>query len=96
MVDLTERVISLTPPRDAVEIHPYLVGAADSLVDAVQAVDGFDLDARREHLVDAIAAIRAARINIDKFTNAVGAAKRRKGSKRSSMISVISRSSPRR
>ncbi|MCY3800642.1 MAG: hypothetical protein OXG46_03605 [Chloroflexi bacterium] len=79
VVDLTERVISLTPPRDAVEIHPYLVGAADSLVDAVHAVDGFDRDARREHLVEAIAAIRAARINITRFTDAVGGGKAAEG-----------------
>ena len=79
VVDLTERVISLTPPRDAVEIHPYLVGAADSLVDAVHAVDAFDRDARREHLVEAIAAIRAAKININKFTNAVGGGKAAEG-----------------
>ncbi len=81
VVDLTERVISLTPPRDAVEIHPYLVGATDSLVEAVHAVDRFDRDARREHLVDAIAAIRAAKIYITSFTNAVGGGKAAEGLK---------------
>ena len=79
VVDLTERVVSLTPSRDAVEIHPYLVGAADSLVEAVHAVDAFDRDARREHLVEAIAAIRAARINITRFTDAVGGGKAAEG-----------------
>ena len=79
VVDLTEKVISLTPPRDAVEVHPYLVGAADSLVEALRSVDAFDRDARREHLVDAISAIRAARINVNNFVGLVGGGKAAEG-----------------
>ncbi len=79
VVDLIESVISLTPPRDAVEVHPYLVGATDSLVEAVRAADGFGNDARREHLVNAISAIRAARINVNRFVSSVGGGKAAEG-----------------
>ena len=75
VVDLTENVVALNPPRDAVGVHPYLVGAADSLVDAARAVDAFSVDARREHLVNAIAAIRAARVNVTGFVDSVGGGK---------------------
>lgn len=72
VADLTERIIPLSPPLEAAEVHPYLLGAADSLVDALRSVRAFSDDSRREHLVDAIGAIGAARVNLNKFVAGVG------------------------